>query len=402
VNPGQRRERVRLVVVAGLLKLALFTLYVTLWWHTRPVAHMVVDLRGWMEFLRRCAHGAIPYVDIAKEYPVGTGVFFWFLAPLLPLDSLQATTAVHGVLMIALDLVCLAIFYSIACEIDAERARVAALFFTLNLTSLLLTPLRFESLVVLFVLLGYHTWRHGHTVAASGWWSAGVWVKWFPVLLIASACYHKLLAGKLGEVVRCILVFGAVAICANAPFVLLDYALKGDLVAWKFPYWFHTNRPLYWDTVLGVCELWVGSLSIEQRASALSMGLVAIALVAWPRLRFEYRAVLATLAGLALNRVYSAQFHLWFYPLLLFGMLHEDDQRWRRLWRALVVLDLTNVFVYPFAFVSAADSIQLVPGGALRSTSIGPIVLTAAVLARTVAVVALAVVLVEKPVPEAI
>ena len=78
-----------------------------------------------------------------------------------------------------------------------------------------------------------------------------------------------------------------------------------------------------------------------------------------PRLRIEAKSVLLMSAALLFNRVYSTQFHLWFYPMLIVLLAAEEEgRRYRNLFIGLVILDLSNVLVYPFAFSKTLQEIQ--------------------------------------------
>lgn len=125
----------------------------------------------------------------------------------------------------------------------------------------------------------------------------------------------------------------------------------------------------------------------------LSLGLVLFVLLARPAMRLEAKAVLVCLAGLAFNRFYSTQFHLWFYPFLIALVLTNPDLlRARRLAVVAVVLDVLNVFVYPVALAYAYTEMGgfAVLGAAARG---GPwtVAFTGGVILRVAAVCVLAV-----------
>ena len=41
---------------------------------------------------------------------------------------------------------------------------------------------------------------------------------------------------------------------------LLSLRETGSIANWLAPYLFHLRRPLYWDTLLGVGQIWLGRL----------------------------------------------------------------------------------------------------------------------------------------------
>ena len=79
------------------------------------------------------------------------------------------------------------------------------------------------------------------------------------------------------------------------------------------------------------------------------------AVVLWkPSMRIETKSVLVILMALIFNRIYSTQFHLWFYPMVIFLLAMEKNaQAFRTLFVSLLVLDVLNVLVYPFTFSQA-------------------------------------------------
>ena len=79
----------------------------------------------------------------------------------------------------------------------------------------------------------------------------------------------------------------------------------------------------------------------------------------WPaRLRIEARSVLMICAALVFNRVYSTQFNLWFYPILVVLLANAGNSRFfKHLFFSLVLLDVVNVLVYPFVFSSSLQEI---------------------------------------------
>jgi hypothetical protein len=153
---------------------------------------------------------------------------------------------------------------------------------------------------------------------------------------------------------------------------------------------FHLRRPLYWDTLLGVGQIWLGPLPWERHAGLWSLGLMLLAVVIKPRMKIEDKGVLVCLAGVLFNRIYSTQFNLWFYPFLILGILASGGRRRRALVVVFVILDVLNVIVYPFSFAGAvAEMGGFFPWSARES---GPwtVVFSAAIALRTLAVTVLA------------
>jgi hypothetical protein len=379
-----------LAATASARGLVLF-LGLTAFWDSAFVSHMVQDLRTWHDFFVKAQAGLTPYVDFTKEYPVGAGMLYWALARFVDSESLRQTVLVHGLVMGALDLVNTALAYRLFREKSPERALAFTLLFSLNATTLLLGPIRFESALVLLVLLGYQTSRKGRPLAAVAFWSLGFWMKWLPAFFIAAQEWRTLVVDrKRWHWLSALGVFAAVAAAVNGPFVWGAWR-HNSLSLLMAPWRFHVDRPLYWDTLLGVGQIWLGPLPWERYGSAWTLGLVALALVVRPRLGLEYRGVLLCIAAIVFNRIYSAQFHLWFYPLLLLGMIGEAADRRRRLLALGIALDVLNVVVFPFSFTLCLQEIEgFHPYAAAANGGPWTIVFSLAIVLRTVALVALA------------
>ena len=93
-------------------------------------------------------------MNLTKEYPVLGGILYWMMSPFVRPDDLRQTILVHAAFMTVADLVNAAIFYRLAREIAPRWAFAATLALGLNLTAIVTAPVRYESWIVTFVLLG--------------------------------------------------------------------------------------------------------------------------------------------------------------------------------------------------------------------------------------------------------
>jgi hypothetical protein len=385
------RGLVLVLLATGVARLLVTWSYVTVFWDTAVMSHLVADLRTWPPFFFWIQRGYVVYADFPKEYPVGAGILYSLIAPFMDPNDLRQITWVHGLAMGIGDLLSTAVFFGLAWVVSRGSAVVLTLAFSLNLAALVLSPLRFESWVVLFALVGYVFHRNGRPFLATLFWSVGCALKWFPAFFIAAQEWKAFSEGRKTQWIRSGLVFVGVTAAINLPFALLDYLRHGNLDFWASPYLFHMRRPLYWDTVLGVGQLWLGPLSLERYGSLWTLGLVGAALLVRPRMEVAQKGTLMILAALVLNRVYSAQFNLWFYPFLLLGLATAPEPRRKRLVILFVVLDLLNVLVYPVAFALAFDEIGAFrPWAAAERGGPAAVLFSGAILLRAVALVALA------------
>jgi hypothetical protein len=379
------------LLVTAIVRAVTVTLLLTVFWGTPAVSHLVQDIRTWREFFAETQAGAIPYVNLTKEYPVLGGILYWLMSPFIRPDDLRQTISVHAVFMTAADLINAALFYRLAREIAPRWALAATLALGLNLTAIVTAPVRYESWIVTFVLLGYLAHRRRRYWTAAALWSIGCGLKWYPAFFIAAQEWRLFVVERrrwhwLGAGV----VFAAVTTALNLPFALLCLRETGSLANWLAPYVFHVKRPLYWDTLLGVGQIWLGPLPWERYAGLWSLVLMLLAVVVRPRMPIEYKGVLICLAAVFFNRIYSTQFNLWFYPFLILGALADEPRHRRHIAITFLVLDVLNVLVYPLSFAGAVAEMGGFFPWAAREGGRWTVVFSAAIALRTVVVAVLA------------
>ncbi|HKU39862.1 MAG TPA: hypothetical protein VJR89_17000 [Polyangiales bacterium] len=358
-TPWQRDPRLWTAVFVTLLaKLAVIGLWLHVWNGRDWLEHVNVDLWTWHDFFAASRAGGIPYVDFGREYPVLAGGLYWLLARTVDVESKPALILTHAALMACADLINAGLFYVIARELNARLALPAALIFSLSLTGLLLGPMRFDGLLVTSLLAGYRLHQLGRPLAATVAWSLGCAIKWFPAFLIAIQETRAFCAGERGRRwLRAGAWFAGIQLALNGPFLLGGLLAHGNIDNWLYTYTYHAERKLSADTVLGVGELWFGRLAFETYATYWSLALMLAAIVLRPLQPLAYKVVLVGIAAVLLNRIYSPQFNLWFYPFLLLIILEARPRRALWLIGLFALLDVLNVRVYPFDFTSALNEI---------------------------------------------
>ncbi len=370
------------------------------------INHTFVDLWGWLDFMKKSANGLVPYVDFSKEYPVGAGVLYWVLGRLNPGGDPTHFLQLHAVVMSIWDVANAMLLFSILRELKVSRPYFFTWLFLLLPTAVILSPVRFEAVVLTFVLQGYRMHLRQRFHLATFWWSIGALIKVFPLLFIAIQELEIFQAtpGKWRRIPKHGLCAGLIALgvfgVVNGPFLVAGFLRNGNADAWLHTFLFHVNRPLYWDTILGVMHLWRGAFEWERYASAWSSALMLVFLF-WPvRLRIEARSVLMMCAALVFNRVYSTQFHLWFYPMLVVLLATAGNGvSFRRLFCALVLIDVVNVLVYPFAFSECLQEIHTFGNGAALVSGGGwTVFFSALILLRALILIGVMVLMIkEKP-----
>jgi hypothetical protein len=390
---------VGLVVVTVLTRVAMLAWLCPAYIQGSELArNLFGDVERWFYFVMAVRAGYTPYVDIPREYPVGASLLHLFLGLPRP-PRVWNFMAWHGAFMAACDAVNALLFLSLARARNPRRAVPLTLLFCLNPTALLLSPVRFESCMVTTLLLGLRAAERGRAGRAALPLSIGTWLKWFPAMLMpaAQAEAERRGAPKRSRLLM-VAAFAWVALALNAPLLLGVWERTGSLRGWLNTYRFHVARDLAPDTVLGAAQLWVGPLDIERWASAWSAIALAAALLWGLRRGVEASAVLAGAAILVLNRLYSPQFHLWFYPFLLLLAAAQPPRIFVRLMSAWALLDVLNAAIYPFLFEWAMrELIDWPKNPPAANPGAWTVAFTAAVVARSIVLLAVAVLVLRLP-----
>ena len=386
-----------LALVAAAKAAALAAL-VTVLWDRAWVSHLVQDIRTWRDFFLATQAGLVPYVHLSKEYPVLGGALYWAMSPFVRAADLRQTVLVHGVFMLVADLLNAVLFFRLAKDTQPRLAAAATVLFSLNLTSLVTSPVRYEPWVTTFALAGLAAHRHGRYLRAAAWWAVGCGLKWYPAFFLAAQEWRLLaVEGRRAHWAKAGLVFAGVTLLMTLPFLVPALA-AGTARFLLDPYLVHARRPLYWDTLLGVGQIWLGPLPWERHAGAWTLALMAAAVLVRPRLPLEAKGTLVCLAAVVFNRIYSTQFNLWFYPLLLLFALREPPARRRVLLGLFAVLDVLNVLVFPTSFTPAvAEMGGFFPYAARDGGGPWTVVFSVAIVARALVVAGLAAVLLRSP-----
>ena len=380
----------RAAFIVLVVKCVALGLLVTDFWNSAWVSHLVQDIRTWREFFLHTQAGLVPYVHMTREYPVLGGALYWAMSPLVEADDLRQTVVVHGLFMLAADVLNAVLFYRLARTILPSLALGATLLFALNLTSLVMSPVRYEPWVTTFVLLGLAAHRQGRYDRATFWWAIGCGLKWYPAFFVAAQEYRLWRVDRRPtHWIRAALVFAGATAAINLPF-LIAAGREGTVSNLLAPYLFHARRPLYWDTLLGVGQIWLGPLPWERHAGLWSLALMLTAIVVKPKMRIEAKGVLVCLAAIVFNRIYSTQFNLWFYPLLILAALDASAARRKALLILMAGLDVLNVMVFPTTFTPAvAEMGGFFPFAARASGGPWTMAFSWMIAARAVVIVAL-------------
>lgn len=333
------------LIVRGVISFLYITELRNLPWS----AHMYVDIWSWLPYLEKCFYGYLPYVDFSKEYPVAIGMVFWGISLIANHNNPDFLLDFHNIFFSSFELINVIIFYKVLKEYDCKKPFLYALCYCLLPTNLVLTPFRYESLVNVFFFSGILFYKRNQNYLASSALSIGTAFKWYPTFFLAIAEWKRLLETKAFlSILKNVLIFLAIFLVINVPFIIMGLTEKGNFANWSATYLFHVKRALYWDTPLGVLTLWFGYIPFEHYASLFSLVLMFVFFFIKPKLDVIAKTIIITAAALVFNRAYSTQFHLWFIPLCLVYLGYTP--RKSLMIFLIVSLEVLNIFVYPFSF----------------------------------------------------
>jgi alpha-1,2-glucosyltransferase len=355
-----RDEKLWLAMFVTLaVKGAVTALFLTQWRDASWLGHVKADLWSWREFFRDSQANRIPYVDMHREYPVLASWLYWLLAHLMNLKSDFSIQLVHAGCMALGDVVNAGLFYMLARDVNPRLALPCTLLVSLSLTGLVLGPYRFDGFMVMSLLIGYRLHKQDRPLLAAAVWSVGCAIKWFPAFLLAIQEVEAFFVRKQRwRWLKTGAVFALVQIAINGPLLVGARLKNGNIDNWTYTYTYHADRPLSADTVLGLMQLITGKAPLEHYAAHWSLVLILAAIVLKPTNPLPFKVVLVSVAALILNRIYSPQFNLWFYPFLMLVVMQVERKRALWLLVAYLVLDFVNMQVYPFAFTKALDEMK--------------------------------------------
>lgn len=358
------------VLICVAAKSLLFFLYIYFCWDTYWNGDLTNDLNGWIDFLSKTEKGQIPYIDFSREYPPIAGFFFYFLRGVLPYHDFTSFAHFHAYLFTSIDCINTVIFALILKRMQVTRIYLPLLLFSLNLTTLILSPFRFEALLVLTILPGIYFLVIERIYLAAFVWGFGFNVKWFTAFLLL------ILVRRYFHCVKKVIL-----LCASfvLPIALVNIVL-GFLVVQHGhslsilldPIKFHLDRALYWDTMIGATIMWGGPDWVEHYLDKFSFLLMILSILILPGRSLSITAVVVGCSMLFLNRIYSPQFHLWFYPFLILEIsriykqseYEEETKRseWlyygRELTITFIALDFINVSIFPFLFTKLGEEVH--------------------------------------------
>jgi hypothetical protein len=349
-----------LLLTVGLLtcfRIAWYFLFFNYLTQASWARHIFADLAGWTKFFKKISDGSIPYVDFHREYPPLAGYFFFFLEKIIP-SIAENFSRKYFIIMGVVDTLSMVLLAAIVSKLQLKHPILALVFFQINLTALIFSPVRFDGLLVLAMLAGYYLYISNRLYWALSVWGLGFCIKWYTVFIFLAVIFRNvsLTPRNFGELFRRGMAFTLPIILVHLPLLTLEYLRHGTYNEVIAPLTFHLHRPLAWDTVAGMLRLMYGTIPFERYLDKISLILILCVIFFKYYQSLAAKIVLSCCAMLFINRVYSPQFNLWFYPFLL--LILADIPRCHFLLALFLLLDLINICVFPLGLSYAARELQ--------------------------------------------
>lgn len=340
------------------------------------------DIARFFNYSSRIVEGQLPYQDFAVEYPPLTLVFFTL--PRLVAPSLGIYQYAFAVEILLFDLLGLFLISALSRRLGLHLTGTLGIY---TLALLAIGPIliyRYDLIPAIMVLLALYTFSQGKHKTSWAILAVGVMTKIYPAVIALIFLIHQFCHRRYRHIIS-----GAAAfVIATAIIVILGLLLSPDGFLDSFRY--QAQRGIHADSTyssflllghtLGLTQVRLGfigliplSLDIVSpitdmlaRISPLIM-ILAVAIVYWffyksqseravapktlspitkPDATIIHYSLLAILAFIITNKVFSPQFIIWLYPLipLVAG-------RWRRTsWLMFIMIGLMTYFIYPTAY----------------------------------------------------
>jgi hypothetical protein len=368
---SDRAEIIGFIVLqfVALLVIVLFTLPISSHLHAQ-------DLQTYYDYSLKLMQGQLPYHDFAFEYPPLA------LLPLtlprivalgqpLSYTSYVRLFSIQNVLLSTLAMFALVRIVSHWCP---ERDPVPALkvYTLLVVVSTPLLPWRYDLFPALLTSLALLAVLADRPTTAGLWLGLGIAAKLYPVVLLPVFGIYYLVSKKHHALLRLLLGSVGVTGAILLPFILLDLS---ELLSFLR---FHQLRGLQIESVpagaislahmLGLIKsslvlnynAWhitgpLAEAALKGQPFAFGLAFVVVFVSCWGRFRDEHArsgritngslvayVLAALLTFIVTNKVFSPQYIIWLLPL---GPLLSLRQA-----RTLLVICLTTIIIYPFAY----------------------------------------------------
>lgn len=274
--------------------------------------------------LRGVAAGQIPYFEARMEYPVLTGLLIWAEGFATRTVFGASANAAHFLFVVTAVNAAFA-FLVLAMMRRAGVDRIRQLAWAAAPPLVLYLGHNWDMLAVTFAVAALLAARRANTPLAAALAALGSAAKLFPVLLLPLLGLGALFSRGGGGVVRRLMAAGLLVVIAIASWTLVNlpvalqafvnwsefYAFSSARSGTAASVWEILSQTGWWTTTIDDRNLWSGVV--------FAVGAAAIVALGWRRHGARPWILFAPILAwfLLANKVYSPQFDLWLYPMLL-------------------------------------------------------------------------------------
>ena len=274
--------------------------------------------------LRGVSAGQVPYLEARMEYPVLTGLLIWIEGFVTRTVFGASATAAHFLFVVAAVNAALAfLVLRMLRRAGVDRARQYAWGAAPPLV--LYLGHNWDMLAVTFAVAALLSARSGDTPRAASLAALGSAAKLFPVLMLPLLGLGALFSRGGGSVARRVTMASVLVLVAVGSWALVNlpvaamaftnwsefYAFSSERAGTAGSVWEILAQSGWWATTIPERNLWSAALFIGGAALIVAAGWRRHGARPW----ILFAPVLAWF--LLTNKVYSPQFDLWLYPVLL-------------------------------------------------------------------------------------
>ncbi len=278
-------------------------------------------------FQQKAIDSRLPYIEKEIEYPVITGIFIHVMG----FSGPNYYYIVSSIFLTLFAVITSIFLYKIVDALKIDKKKMLY-FWILTPTFLFFVIYNWDIIATMFVSMSFYFFIKNKPVQSSIALSLGLSSKIFPVVFLIPL----LMKTKKEDRFKVLAIFALTFLLVNSYFIFADFN------GWLFTYNFHSTRSANYDSIFGVIQFFIPSLS-SSMINIISLGMFGAFYMFLVVLRrnsdFFELCSLSIMLFLFFNKVFSPQFLLW--TLVFFVIL--DFRK-----RVFYSLEASNMLVFFF------------------------------------------------------
>lgn len=242
-----------------------------------------------------------PYIHNLIEYPVVTGLFMWL------------TSLGHGIgsyffiTLVVFELIAILVYFLLERLVPKQ-----AIFFAVLPLLMVYGLLNWDMLGIGFMVVGWYLYQRDAYIPSAIAFSFGVFAKLFPIFFLPFIVAELLRKRARKTLFRMVAAFTATALVLNVPFII------GNVKNWAYFFTFNAGRGLGADIY---ANEWIHGISTAAaNVFSLAVVVITVGFFMWRVYRggrVVDAAALTFTVFLFVNKVYSPQYTLWVFVLMI-------------------------------------------------------------------------------------